>query len=315
MEMERKTFPFELEEKGLDMEERTFKMFAAVYGNFDGQDIIEYGAGKKTLKEGGHRVKVFWIHDFQEPIGKPIEIREVSKSKLPPKLLEKAPDATGGLYVYGKLSKTRRGDEALTLLYDGVLDEGSIGYQTVKEDLGEIDGQSARIIKEYRLFDVSLVPLAMNPAAIVTAFKLADLAKDIAERVELTTEEAYEELIKMWMKIEETEDSIRIPVSGESGKHGDHKVRWITVSPKEGIKGLYCVDCKKIITYVFDKEKGWTVEKAKQWVKEHESGKGSEPAEMTEQVIEERGEAGKRLVLAKLQSARLQQEELEARMR
>ena len=71
-------------------------------------------------------------------------------------------------------------------------------------------------------------------------------------------------------KPEETDDSIRLPVKGEEGKHKGHKIRWITVSTKEGIRGIYCIDCKKIITYVFDKKKGWTMAKAKKWMEDHE---------------------------------------------
>ena len=71
-------------------------------------------------------------------------------------------------------------------------------------------------------------------------------------------------------KPEETDDFIRIPAKGEEGKHKGHKIRWITVSEKEGIRGIYCIDCKKIITYVFEKKKGWTMEKAKKWMKDHE---------------------------------------------
>lgn len=77
------------------------------------------------------------------------------------------------------------------------------------------------------------------------------------------------ELKDIITKPEETDDIIRIPAKGEEGKHKGHKIRWITVSAKEGIRGIYCIDCKKIITFVFDKKKGWTMEKAKKWMAEH----------------------------------------------
>jgi predicted RNA-binding Zn-ribbon protein involved in translation (DUF1610 family) len=54
-------------------------------------------------------------------------------------------------------------------------------------------------------------------------------------------------------KPEETDDLIRIPAKGEEGKHKGHKIRWITVSTKEGIRGIYCITCKKVISYIFDK--------------------------------------------------------------
>lgn len=174
MDLERKSFPFELEKKGLDPEARTFKGYAAVTGNLDdGKDIIDRGAFKKTLQEQGHRVKVFYIHDFWEPIGKPLDLQEVPRSRLPKALQEEWPDATGGLYVHGYISETNRGNDALTLMRDKVLDELSIGYEVVKaEELEDgPDGEMVRHLKEIKLMDVSPVPLAMNPAAIVTDVK------------------------------------------------------------------------------------------------------------------------------------------------
>lgn len=172
--IERKNCPFVMEDKGLDPEARTFRGFAAVMGNLDdGGDVIERGAFKKTIVEMGGRIKVYWIHDFDQPIGKALELAEVPKSKLPAALLERAPNATGGLRVKGYVSQTPKGDEALTLMRDGVLDELSIGYQAVKEQFKDDgpDGQSVRHLFEIALMDISPVPLAMNPAAIVTDVK------------------------------------------------------------------------------------------------------------------------------------------------
>jgi len=80
-----------------------------------------------------------------------------------------------------------------------------------------------------------------------------------AEKVEVKTDPI--------LKPEETENYIRIPVR-------DCKITaTITISAKEGIKGLYCGKIKKVATYLFDKAKGWTMAKAKKWAKEHD-GKG-----------------------------------------
>jgi len=69
-------------------------------------------------------------------------------------------------------------------------------------------------------------------------------------------------------KVEVTENYIRIPVS--SG-HDGHKIRTKTISASQGIKALYCVDCKKFKTYLFDKDK-WTLAEAQAWVREHKRG-------------------------------------------
>ena len=67
-------------------------------------------------------------------------------------------------------------------------------------------------------------------------------------------------------RVEVTENKIHVPVPGEEGKHKGHEIRTITISEKKGIQARYCIDCKKIISFIFDKDK-WTVSQAKQWVK------------------------------------------------
>jgi len=68
---------------------------------------------------------------------------------------------------------------------------------------------------------------------------------------------------------EETGKNIRIPVTGETGKHSGHNIRTLVVSTAKGLKALYCIKCKKIITYIFAKSKGWDNDTAKELVKTH----------------------------------------------
>jgi len=65
---------------------------------------------------------------------------------------------------------------------------------------------------------------------------------------------------------EVTDKYIRIPVAKK--KKGD-RIRTITISAKEGIKALYAGNRKKIVTYLFLRSKGWTMAKAKKWIKDH----------------------------------------------
>ena len=69
-------------------------------------------------------------------------------------------------------------------------------------------------------------------------------------------------------KPEETEDYIHLPAKGEEGKHEGHKIRTMDIDAEKGIKGKYCIDCKKIISFMFDKSK-WTMERAKKWMADH----------------------------------------------
>lgn len=205
MELERKSFPFELKEEGLDSDERTFEGFAAVMGNLDDwEDIIVNGAFKKTIKEmrkpdGSSRIKVFWIHNFQVPIGRVLDLKEVPKSKLPKEVIERAPDATGGLWVKGHISPIPDGDAALTLMKDAVLDELSIGFRSVKEEWD--DDEEIRYLKEVKLMDISPVPLAANVAAIVTDVKkygrgLPELAEKVRVEVGLDKSEAFDSFVE-----------------------------------------------------------------------------------------------------------------------
>lgn len=68
--------------------------------------------------------------------------------------------------------------------------------------------------------------------------------------------------------LDENDKNVRIPLPGEVGKHIDHKLRTIIVNAEEGVKALYCVNEKRIVAYIFAKNKGWDLVKGKAWVKE-----------------------------------------------
>lgn len=78
---------------------------------------FERGAFSKTLRQRGPaRVKLLMHHDRTEPIGVARELEEQDS----------------GLYGAFRVSETERGDEALTLLRDGVLDSFSVGFAPVQ---------------------------------------------------------------------------------------------------------------------------------------------------------------------------------------
>lgn len=83
-------------------------------------------------------------------------------------------------------------------------------------------------------------------------------------------------------KPEETETMIRIPV------RKCEITATIDISKDEGIKALYCGKIKKVATYIFLKAKGWTMEKAKKWVEEHEKEKSTETSNECNDDKEER---------------------------
>jgi hypothetical protein len=152
LKMEQKTFKFEI--KSVNEETGIFESYGATFSNVADSynDVIEKGSFVKTLQEGGKRVKILFNHNVNEPIGKPLEMKEDEH----------------GLWVKGKLSLgVQRAREVLALMKDGVINEMSIGYDTILSTV--IDG--VRHLKEIRLWDVSPVTFAANPEARIMSVK------------------------------------------------------------------------------------------------------------------------------------------------
>lgn len=182
------------------LEPDCFQGYGAAFGNCDGVgDIIERGAFAATLADFLAAGVIAWQHDWTEPIGKPLDAYE---------------DQTG-LFIKARLSQTARGKDALTLLRDGVIGKMSIGYTVegykILSDeegcalLGETGYEAAlrtvpwwqdgvRVLTAIKLYEISLVTVPANPAAVVTGVKeglLAGLTLDDHFQTVLATERGY----------------------------------------------------------------------------------------------------------------------------
>ena len=138
----------------LDEEQGIFEGYASVFGNLDsGGDIVDPGAFARTLEENFDRIKILALHNDQlPPVGKPLELREDDK----------------GLYIKARISDTSLGKDVKVLLKDGVLNELSIGYDTVK---ATYDDDGNRHLVEVTLWEVSVVTWAMNEKATIDGYK------------------------------------------------------------------------------------------------------------------------------------------------
>ncbi len=137
----------------------------------------------------------------------------------------------------------------------------SVGFIPKEWEDGDGKKSPLRTYKDVELLEISQCIIPANRAAIM-GLRAKSLDNPIITEL---CDEVEKDLVT---KPEETNDYIRIPISEG---HDEHKIRTMTVSNSEGIKGLYCVDCKEIITYLFSKEKGWDMTKARAWIKEHKS--------------------------------------------
>jgi HK97 family phage prohead protease len=173
MELEYKTLPFEIKSVA---DAGEFEGYGATFGNVDrGGDICVAGCFADSLAEFKASGVIAWQHDWTEPIGKPgAGTREDAK----------------GLYVTGKLSDTAKGRDARTLMKDGVVTQMSIGYEVTKAtkitpeniksyvDPASVDPKLlarafdyGRALEAVKLYEVSPVSVAMNPAATISRVK------------------------------------------------------------------------------------------------------------------------------------------------
>lgn len=132
--------------------------YASVFGNVDlDGDVVQRGAFKKTIKEKKGKVPILWFHDPSEPIG-----------------LAHVEEDEHGLKFEGQLNlDVVRGKDAHSLMRQEVMIDHSFGFDTIKEDVEDRDGQEVRIIKEVKLYEVSPLPIgfASNPEAGVQMVK------------------------------------------------------------------------------------------------------------------------------------------------
>lgn len=152
------------------VEDRVVSGYPSVFGNVDdGGDLIKLGAYRKTIGERSARFKWLWQHDLrQPPTAKVLDVREVGRDDLPAALLERYPEAEGALRVTREYLDTPRGDEILTGIRSGALDEMSIGYDAIQieypQDMFVAGREVWRILKEIRLWEMSDVNFGMNAA-------------------------------------------------------------------------------------------------------------------------------------------------------
>jgi hypothetical protein len=159
---------------------RTVTGVFAVHGNLDaGRDRSHPGAFAKTFAEGMRRVKFLWMHNpFEPPTAVIKSLREVSREELPAEVLALAPGATGGAEVVREYLDTPRGNEILTGIKAGAINEMSYGYDPVKFDFEQLSegasgaARTIRNLREVKLWDISDVTWGLNGATVGSKFSV-----------------------------------------------------------------------------------------------------------------------------------------------
>lgn len=140
-----------------DTEFFIFEGLASTFGNIDlVDDIVMPGAFKESLET--RTPVILWQHNSHEPIGVPLEIREID----------------AGLFLKAKLPRadTLVSGRIIPQIKIKSITKMSIGFR-VKEF--SIDEEGVRTLEKVDLMEISLVTFPANPLASVTDFKCLDI--------------------------------------------------------------------------------------------------------------------------------------------
>lgn len=146
--------------------------FVAGIGNKDSVgDIIVPGAFTESLKR--RKPRVVWGHNWNEPIGKVLEMYEVPPSdpRLPIKMRAAG---IGGLYAKVQFNlKSERGRQAFAdVAFFGEEQEWSIGYKTLDADFDP--QRQANVLKKVELYEASPVLHGANQLTGTISIKSFD---------------------------------------------------------------------------------------------------------------------------------------------
>lgn len=153
----------------IDEAEGIVECFVAAVGNKDSVgDIVVPGAFTSSLKR--RKPRVVWGHDWNQPIGKVLDIYEVGPSdpRLPGKMKSAG---VGGLFAKVQFNlRSERGREAFhSILFFGEEQEWSIGYKTL--DSIYSPERQANMLKEVELYEVSPVLHGANQLTATISIK------------------------------------------------------------------------------------------------------------------------------------------------
>lgn len=144
---------FAVKEYAYDGESRTISGYAAIFGNIDkSRDKLIKGCFANSILERGpqsganDKILLLWQHDMSEPLGRITVLREDEK----------------GLYFEAVVDEIEAGDRALKQLESGTLNQFSIGYNYVWEKCDWDDGENCLVVKEVKLYEISVVSIGCN---------------------------------------------------------------------------------------------------------------------------------------------------------
>lgn len=167
------------------IEGRTVTGLFSIFGNIDAyDDIVMPGAFAKTISERAGRILHFWSHNISAvPTAVVNGLREVGRDELPPEVLSRFPEATGGCEVTRTYLNTDEGNRVFEALNGGAPLQMSFGFDPVTYDFAEVPtmpGYRVRRLTEVRLYETSDVNFGANDATVASKASPAELIKQLS---------------------------------------------------------------------------------------------------------------------------------------
>ena len=201
------------EVKDLDLKKRIVTGYLSAFGNKDHVgDIIVKGAFDKSLRERKEQIFFLNQHNWDQPHGKFNMLQE---------------DAKGLYFESNPLVDTTYSSDLLKLYDAGIINEHSIGFQTIKD---EVKGD-VRMLKELKLYEGSNVTLGANPETpfmgmkagtkrasdqvkrILKMLRSGDVTDDTFSLLEIALKQYETELIELGKKsVEPLQDTQHEPL-------------------------------------------------------------------------------------------------------
>lgn len=164
----------------VDENEHVIRVKFAAYGAPDNdRDILIKGCFAKSISERGpesstnRKIVFLWQHDMRDPIGKILKIEE----------MEDGAYADIRLSDFDAVPNAKR---AYVQLKDGDINQFSFGFEYVWDKLEYDEEQDAFIVKEVKLFEISVVTLGAN--------ELTEYVGEIENQADEEIEKALKEL-------------------------------------------------------------------------------------------------------------------------
>ena len=159
----------------IDSAQGIVECFVAAIGNKDSVgDVIVSGAFTESLKR--RKPRVVWGHNWNDPIGKVLEIYEVPANdpRIPPKMRLAG---VGGLYARVQFNlATEKGREAFaSVAFFGQEQEWSIGYKTLQATFDPT--MQANVLREVELYEVSPVLHGANQLTATLSVKSGETSE------------------------------------------------------------------------------------------------------------------------------------------